>query len=104
VFFTDKDHGWTCGFGGPLLTTSDRGRTWISQTVPVRQALYKICFEPSGVNGYAVGESGIILQTTDEGKTWLRMRSPTTTALAAVALTSQEVIGVGAKGTVVVFK
>ena len=50
VFFTNRDTGTVVGgniesayssYGGTILSTTDGGKSWIKQEIPVQEALYK---------------------------------------------------------------
>jgi photosystem II stability/assembly factor-like uncharacterized protein len=72
IVFPDASHGWTFG-GDQLLSTSDGGATWSSQTVSA--GLDTLSF-PDATEGWATGETPypseqqVILHTSDGGQTW----------------------------------
>lgn len=68
------DRAWVCGFEGVVLQTTDRGKTWQAQKIPVSTDLYEICFV-SEKTGWMVGKLGVILHTEDGGKTWRKQES-----------------------------
>lgn len=68
VFFTDKEHGWSCGIEGTIIITKDGGETW-KQLPPVTDyTLYTIFIK--GPKGWAVGDKGAYLISEDGGITW----------------------------------
>ncbi len=81
VFFLDSLHGWVGGSvttagAGVIKKTTNGGATWVSQSLPVTDLIYRIVFLTSNV-GFAVGINGALLKTTDGGTTWLQIRSGT---------------------------
>jgi photosystem II stability/assembly factor-like uncharacterized protein len=73
--FPDDTHGWTVGEFGTIMTTTDGGRTWRQQHVPVESTLFGTYFEDSQ-RGWAVGIDAVILQTTNGGLTWRQVQAP----------------------------
>lgn len=71
VFFTDTDHGWAAGDRGTILSSTDGGKTWQSQTSGVVENLEAIHFVDP-MRGWAGGEGIALLSTTDGGRTWRR--------------------------------
>jgi photosystem II stability/assembly factor-like uncharacterized protein len=57
------------GDKGHVLTSDDKGDTWVQQNVPARQMLISVDFADSQ-NGWAVGHDSIILRTRDGGESW----------------------------------
>ena len=98
------------GSKGLLLTSSDRGKTWLQRTVKEREGsdlfqdrdLYAIRFSPGGKVGWIVGEEGIIMKTDDDGVTWTKQDAGTRKNLFNVfAVDEQQVVAIGADGTIV---
>lgn len=69
VFFISATKGWAVGNRGTILTTSDGGRNWTSQTSGVTEDLLDVYFT-SPTKGCAVGRLSTLLTTSDGGATW----------------------------------
>jgi photosystem II stability/assembly factor-like uncharacterized protein len=54
---------------GTIIQTADGGETWITQTVPIAEALNAVDFVDAN-RGWTVGASGAILHTSDGGAHW----------------------------------
>jgi len=99
-----------CGDHGVLLTSSDGGRTYIRNRLPVLQpegvALTAVVFTASqapATHAIVVGMDGIILHTTSANQfmpTWRVVESGTVNHLHAVAHSGALTMAVGANGTV----
>lgn len=75
VCFSDAKHGWAVGDGGLVLSTTDGGSTWCSQTSGTTDDLESVKFVDNQ-HGWAVGfENGTILSTRNGGATWQRQSS-----------------------------
>ena len=68
----DADHVVAVGARGHILRSSDRGKTWTQQAVPVGTDLVAVQF-PVPSLGWAVGHDGVVLRSTDGGVTWTRV-------------------------------
>ncbi len=89
------EHLILCGYAGTILETSDAGRTWHAQQVPLQPtaenqmnaSLRAIHFTADGRAGWAIGGEGdmihhpngwgqmrhaVVIHTADAGKTWQR--------------------------------
>ena len=86
LFFVTPLQGWIVGDGGTLLTTTDSGQSWNSQTSGVTNDLRRLFFTDA-LNGTAVGRSGTILRTTNAGVTWAQQLSATLFDLNSVFFT-----------------
>lgn len=100
---------YTVGSKALLLTSTNRGKTWIEQILKERPGsplfqdrdLYSIRFTPDGNAAWIVGEEGTILYSNDGGKTWTKQQAGTTKNLFKVAvLDAETAIAVGADGTI----
>ena len=60
--------GYTVGFNGYILKSTDNGNSWSYQTSGTTEFLKAVDFVDS-VNGYAAGNAGTILKTTNGGVT-----------------------------------
>ncbi|MDP3149076.1 MAG: LamG-like jellyroll fold domain-containing protein [Ignavibacteria bacterium] len=74
VHFTDLNNGWTVGYNGTILRTTDSGINWTTQTSGTTNFLYSVYFTDLN-KGWAVGEAGTILKTTDGGSNWATQTS-----------------------------
>lgn len=74
-FINDKT-GWTCGNIGTIIKTTNAGKVWIRQSVPVTKTLYKI-FPVDSQVVYCVGFFECILKTTNGGDNWNIIRNST---------------------------
>jgi len=59
--------GYTVGYHGIILKTTNGGANWFSQTSGTTQHLHSVHFPADALTGYAVGDTGTILKTTDGG-------------------------------------
>jgi len=60
VNFADDKNGWIVGYGGTILRSNDRGRSWILQDSDTKDHLYGL-FMMKKI-GWAVGAKGSIVQ------------------------------------------
>lgn len=60
VDFADDKNGWIVGYGGTILRSNDRGRTWILQDSNTKDHLYGLYMMKK--YGWAVGAKGSIVQ------------------------------------------
>ena len=87
------------GDNGTVVTSGDRGATWITRTQSVNKTLYGVAW---GTDKFvAVGADGTIL-TSPTGTTWAQQPSGTTKAIYAVTWTGAQFVAVGLDGEVVV--
>src|SRR5689334_17625947 len=75
IKFTDQNTGYTCGYNGTLLKTTNGGNDWIIQSKITKDFFHDVCFVNS-MTGFAAGynytsTSSIIYKTTDGGSNWL---------------------------------
>ncbi len=68
IDFIDINNGYVCGNDG-LLGNTVNGASFLGQTSPVGNNIYKIRFINDSV-GVAVGQSNLILYTKNKGVTW----------------------------------
>ena len=67
--------GWTVGYQGMILHTSDGGISWEIQTSGTPRNLRDVSF--SGTKyGWAVGDSGCVIKTSNGGITWQVLPQP----------------------------
>ncbi|MFO7676081.1 MAG: YCF48-related protein [bacterium] len=65
------DHGWAVGRSGTIIHSSDRGRSWLDQSVPIDTTLFDVDFADS-LRGMAAGNS-VVVATVDGGASWGRV-------------------------------
>jgi len=100
LFFTDKENGWVCGYGGKILHTSNGGKNWESQISNTITPLIKLKFINTNI-GWIAGKNGTILFTTDGGENWSEQVSNTYNYLLSISFADQEFgIAVGSSGTI----
>jgi photosystem II stability/assembly factor-like uncharacterized protein len=80
----DADRVVAVGARGHILASSDRGRTWEQQRVPVSTDLLAAHF-PTPRLGWAVGHDGVVLRSTDGGASWVRVLDGRTLGALMVA-------------------
>lgn len=68
VYFIDKEKGWAVGNSGTIISTTDGGDSWISNTSPVSEPITNVFFI-SSTSGY-ITSGGKIYFTTDNCQTW----------------------------------
>lgn len=59
--------GWTVGYAGTILKSTDAGVTFAPQTGGTGFDLYDVSFASDGVTGLIAGQAGTILRTTNGG-------------------------------------
>lgn len=101
ITFASATVGFIVGDGGVIITTTNGGSQWSSQTSGTTLSLADVSFI-SATEGVAVGFGGTILVTSNGGVTWSYDSSGATTDLYGVAWSSSTVkMAVGAQGTVI---
>src|SRR3990172_1852344 len=83
VTFIDANIGFSVGYTGTILRTTDGGNTWESQSSGTINHLCGISFTDSNI-GTTVGWNGTILKTTDSGNSWISQLSGTSENLRGV--------------------
>lgn len=69
VYFISKDVGWSVGYQGTIIKTSNGGVTWVQQNSNIATDLVSVFFIDQN-KGWVGGLNGVILKTTDGGNTW----------------------------------
>ena len=64
-----EDNVWIVGYPGILVTSSDRGVTWVHRDIDTKEALFAIDFIDTAT-GWIAGRSGSVFHTTDGGSSW----------------------------------
>ncbi|MES3021825.1 MAG: YCF48-related protein [Pseudomonadota bacterium] len=59
------------GIRGLIITSDDKGASWIQRQSPVSSDLLAVHFPTEG-KGWAVGHDGVILHSADNGRSWTR--------------------------------
>ena len=90
------------GDEGAILSTSDRGKTWVLQASITELDLLSVDFSSDGIHGWAVGQGGTILATGDGGANWIRQASGTLQDLQSIHISNDGRRGwvVGDNGTI----
>jgi len=65
-FFTSRNNGWSSGYYGNIIKTTNGGINWTPQLTETIDHLFSIFFKDS-LTGWAVGENGTVLKTTSGG-------------------------------------
>jgi len=65
---SNPNYGWSCGFQGTVLRTTDGGQTWQGTRINGADHLESIHF-PGPTIGYASGQEGVF-KSTDGGQSW----------------------------------
>jgi photosystem II stability/assembly factor-like uncharacterized protein len=86
VDFIDQDTAYASGFG-EVRKTTDGGRTWISQPIPLFGNFVGIDFVNT-TTGWVVGAEGSVYKTTDGGSSWVRQRHDTSRYYTGVSFIS----------------
>jgi photosystem II stability/assembly factor-like uncharacterized protein len=60
VDFADDKNGWIVGYGGTILRSNDRGKTWILQDSGTKDNFYGLFMMKK--HGWAVGAKGSIVR------------------------------------------
>lgn len=75
VYFLNENLGWSCGYNGTILKTTNSGIEWISKNIGTLDDVHDIFFIDS-LQGWAVlyefspFRHGSIIQSTDGGNSW----------------------------------
>ena len=75
VYFANANTGYSVGFDGVILKTTDAGVSWTQQISGTSSSLLAVHFVNTDT-GYAVGQSAPLLKTTDGGNTWVSLPTP----------------------------
>jgi photosystem II stability/assembly factor-like uncharacterized protein len=101
LYFVSPTEGWTVGWLGKVLHTTDGGMTWKTQNPDVYDELYSVYFI-NNQTGWISGQYGLILHTQDGGKTWKQQHSGTNVKLKKIYFASSSAgIAVGDQGMLI---
>jgi photosystem II stability/assembly factor-like uncharacterized protein len=90
------------GIRGGVWVTTDRGKSWKRQVLPVDTKGYEAIDFTDAQTGWAVGAAGMIAQTTDGGLTWTAQVSGVDVRLHGVCFRDADVgYAVGEYGVIV---
>jgi len=78
-----SNNGWAVGSNGTIITTSNGGVSWTSNSSGISNYLFSVYFVDSSI-GWISGSNGILLKTTDGGSTWTAKTSGTNTWLRSL--------------------
>lgn len=101
VRFVDEVNGFAVGEFGTVMSTSDRGETWLMQE-PLPNEFYPMSADFLDVNnGWVGGLDGVIWHTQDGGQTWLRQLSLNASPIYNLRAGTRGVYAVGGSGKIV---
>jgi photosystem II stability/assembly factor-like uncharacterized protein len=83
VVFYNGATGWSVGYNGTIIKTTNSGITWTPQVSGTTDDLFSIAFADPD-NLMACGEGGTILKTTNGGAQWTALSSGTNVTLRAI--------------------
>lgn len=86
VDLIDQNTGYACAFG-EVKKTTDGGRTWVSQPIPLVGNFVGIDFV-NATTGWVVGAEGSVYKTTNGGTSWVRQRHDTSKFYTGVSFVS----------------
>lgn len=99
INFVNADLGWIVGEFGLVLHTSDGGKSWKRQTVPVEKALFRVFFTDEN-RGWITGQNGILLMTDDQGRHWRSLDAGSQESLFNLVIQGRRGLIVGERGTI----
>ena len=82
VFFLDDNTGWTCGWDGIILKTTNSGLDWFEQNSNTSTNLHTIQFVDENT-GWVCGNQ-VLIKTSDGGSTWDIMNFPSSDYLSGL--------------------
>ncbi len=98
--FTDEENGFLAGEFGTVLRTTDGGRSWTQLDLGgYRGSLFGITMVSTHTI-LAYGISGKLMRSEDDGQTWEEIPSGVDHSLFRAAVDGDEVLIVGAAGTI----
>jgi hypothetical protein len=74
IYFPNINTGWTVGDGGKILSTTNAGANWITESSGTSNNLWSVYFA-NFLTGWTVGANGTILKTTDGGGLFTNIKS-----------------------------
>lgn len=74
VYFVNDSIGWSVGYYGTILKTTDAGSNWLQATKSLNNNFFCVFFINQDT-GWVGGSDGIILKTTDGGINWIEQYS-----------------------------
>lgn len=101
VRFVDEVNGFAVGEFGTVMSTSDRGETWLIQE-PLPNEFYPMSADFLDVNnGWVGGLDGVIWHTEDGGQSWHRQLSLNASPIYNLRADAHGVYAVGGSGKIV---
>ncbi len=101
VRFVDELNGFAVGEFGTVMSTSDRGETWLMQE-PLPNEFYPMSADFLDVNnGWVGGLDGVIWRTEDGAQTWHRQLSLNASPIYNLRAGTHGVYAVGGSGKIV---
>lgn len=89
VFFVNSQTGWSVGFTGTILKTSNAGTTWQIQNSGTFSDLNSVHFLDTQ-NGWVAGADGTVIHTTDGGDNWQMQNTDVTITLNSIVFTDTQ--------------
>ena len=86
VYFTDNQTGWTVGWDGTILKTTNGGENWVSQSIGA--GMLSSVYFTDNQTGW-VTMNATILTTTNGGESWNSQSSGTVNGLTVSSLHRQ---------------
>ncbi|MCU1267795.1 MAG: Cadherin-like beta sandwich protein [Acidobacteria bacterium] len=97
VTFSTPTRGWAVGAGGRILSSSDGGRTWTTQTSVSTSDLHTVHFA-NETAGVVLGD-GVVLTTNDGGAHWTSINI-SANVIAAAFVDDTTSVAVGSRGEI----
>jgi photosystem II stability/assembly factor-like uncharacterized protein len=100
ISYCDDMNGFSVGYLGTIIHTSNGGSNWVTQVSGTERILYDvICVNPN--LAYIVGSYGTIIKTIDAGNNWYIQASGTDEDLRSVYFVDEQIgTAVGSNGTI----
>jgi len=89
VFFVNSQTGWSVGFTGTILKTTNAGTTWQLQNSGTFSDLTSVHFLDAQ-NGWVAGADGTVIHTTDGGDSWQMQNTDVTITLNSIVFTDTQ--------------
>lgn len=100
VWFEDSKHGYICGSFGTLLSTTDGGKTWVSQIerVDYDNLLHFNAVRMAGGNIYIASEKGIVFRLDRDRKRFVPVETGYNGSFFGLVAEGSNVIAAGLRG------
>jgi photosystem II stability/assembly factor-like uncharacterized protein len=87
VHFANQTVGYSVGYHGRIIKTTDSGNSWGIQNSGVSEVLNTVFFTDEN-NGYAAGNNGVIIKTSDGGINWQVPQNLSTDGINSITFTN----------------